>query len=71
MIVPWHKVSTERFAAIPIESGNPDVVCYKCGKRSHAIDHFYTKAGSSAKATRKKLLDGGAKNQNARRLDSA
>ena len=72
-VAPWRNPPTERSAAIPMELGNADVICYNCGKRGHIMARCYAIVGASVKASSNKLLNpkGGAENQRARRSDSA
>ena len=49
-VTPWKKPATERYAAIPMELDNEDVVWYNCGKRGHIMAHCYAKVDASAKA---------------------
>ena len=50
----YYRPSSERFDATPMELGNADVICYKCGKRGHMKDRCYAKVAADAKAASKK-----------------
>ena len=45
----WYKPSAERSDATPMELGNADVVCYKCGKCGHMMARCYARVPAGAK----------------------
>ena len=69
----WYKPSAERTDATPMELGNADVVCYKCGKRGHMMARCYARVPAGAKMPSKRtpFPKGDGKNQRARRMSSA
>ncbi|CAI5725239.1 unnamed protein product [Peronospora effusa] len=69
----YYRPSSERSDATPMELGNADVICYKCGKRGHMMACCYSKVAAGAKAPSKRSPNpkGGAKDQRARRTGSA
>ncbi|CAI5721548.1 unnamed protein product [Peronospora effusa] len=68
----YYRPSVERSDATPMELGNADVICYKCGKRGHMMARCYAKVAAGAKAASKTSSNpkGGSKNR-ARRAGSA
>ncbi|CAI5717180.1 unnamed protein product [Peronospora effusa] len=46
----YYRPSSERSDATPMELGNADVICYKCGKRGHMMARCYAKVDAGAKA---------------------
>ena len=69
----YYKPSAERSDATPMELGNADVICFKCGKRGHMMARCYAKLAAGAKTPSEKAPypKGGARNQRARRTGSA
>lgn len=69
----WQKTTTEKSAAFPVELGNADVVCYKCGKSGHIKARCYANVAAGAKTPSKKASfpKGGDKDQRARRTGFA
>ena len=69
----WYKPSLERTDAAPMELGNADVVCFKCGKRGHLMARCYARVPSGAKMPSKRtpFPKGGDRNRRARRTSSA
>ena len=51
----YYRPSSEKSDATPMELGNADVICYKCGKRGHMMARCYAKVASGAKAISKGL----------------
>ena len=70
-VTAYYRPSSERSDVTPMELGNADVICYKCGKRGHMMSRCYAKVAAGAKAASKKSPNpkGGAKNR-ARRKGS-
>ncbi|CAI5727339.1 unnamed protein product [Peronospora farinosa] len=69
----YYRPSSEKSDATPMELGNADVICYKCGKQGHMMARCYAKVAAGAKASSKRSPNpkGGATNQRARRTGSA
>ena len=50
----YYKPSDEKSDDTPMELGDADVVCYKCGNRGHMMTRFFAKLAVGSRTPRKK-----------------